>query len=97
MLSRATVGWLILAAALAVFACGVGLRVFVGRNSDNETMQRIVRRIRATAVARLLYGPVAEDAFDDDELDQMFLMPSLLVACGMCLIAIFLIGIELLH
>jgi hypothetical protein len=43
-----------------------------------------------------LFGRVASDALDDEELDQMILMPAILLSCGLCLTAIFLLGYEAL-
>ena len=36
------------------------------------------------------------DTSDDDELDEMILMPTIVVCCGLCLTAIFLLGYEAL-
>ena len=33
---------------------------------------------------------------DDDELDAMILMPTVVIGCGLCLTAIFLLGYETL-
>ena len=43
----------------------------------------------------MLFGQVGNDALDDEELDQMILMPAILMSCGLCLTAIFLLGYEL--
>ena len=95
MLSRVDVGWLMLAAALLVFTGGIGLRVLTGRNRERSGVQRVVGGFRATRLARALFGPVTNDALDDDELDQLFVMPSIVLSCGLCLTAIFLLGYEL--
>jgi hypothetical protein len=68
----------------------------VGRRRDNPGVRRVVGGFRRTAVARVLFGAVREDELDDDELDQMFLMPAIVVACGLCLTAIFLLGYQAL-
>ena len=43
-----------------------------------------------------MFGRLGNDALDDEELDQMILMPAILVSCGLCLTAIFLLGFELI-
>ncbi|WP_365998363.1 hypothetical protein [Mycolicibacterium sp.] len=95
MLSELTVGWLILAAALVTFAGGVGLRSHVG-SRPNARVGRVVRKFRESAVGGVLYGPVASDARDPEELDQTILMPTIVLGCGFLLTAIFLIGYEIL-
>jgi uncharacterized membrane protein len=91
MLSELTVGWLLLIAAVATFVGGIGLRVLVGRRR-NTAVGRVVRSFRESAVGAVLYGPIASDALDDDELDQTFLMPTIVVFCGLALTAFFLLG-----
>ncbi|MDP9167346.1 MAG: hypothetical protein M3O32_14995 [Actinomycetota bacterium] len=95
MLSELTVGWMILAAGLATFAGGVALRSHVGSN-PNERVGRLVRRFRESAIGGVLYGPVASDARDPEELDQTILMPTIVLGCGFTLTAIFLIGYGIL-
>jgi hypothetical protein len=56
----------------------------------------VVRAFRDNVLGRVLFGRVASDALDDEELDQMILMPAILVSCGLCLTAIFLLGYEAL-
>ena len=48
-------------------------------------------RCRASVV-RTVRG----DVLDDDELDSMILMPTIVIGCGLCLTAIFLLGYEVL-
>ena len=96
MLSQTVVGWLLLAAALVTFVAGIGVRVLVGRNRDGAGVQRVVRGFRKTRFARVVFGPIADDALDDDELDQMIMMPAIVVGCGLCLTAVFLLGYEAL-
>jgi hypothetical protein len=96
MLSETVVGWLLLAGALLTFAVGIGLRVLVGRNRNAAGVQRAIRGFRGTAFARVLFGPIAHDALDDGELDAMILMPAIVVACGLCLTAVFLLGYDAL-
>ncbi|TDY04602.1 hypothetical protein BCL50_3377 [Mycolicibacterium litorale] len=91
-----TVGWLILAAAVVIAAAGVMFRGFIGRRADRHVLGRLTRRIRETSLARVLLGPVQRDALDPDELDQMILMPTIVVACGLCLTGVFLLGYRIL-
>ena len=96
MLSLTAVGWLLLAGALLTFGLGVGVRVAVGRNRETASVQRAVRGFRDTAFARVLFGPIANDALDDGELDAMILMPAIIIACGLCLVSVFLLGYQVL-
>ncbi|MDT5077947.1 MAG: hypothetical protein QOJ80_2584 [Mycobacterium sp.] len=96
MLSETVVGWLLLAGALLTFAGGIYVRVLLGRHRNSARVQRFVRGFRATAFARVLFGPIAKDALDDGELDAMILMPAIIIACGLCLVAVFLLGYEIL-
>ena len=91
MLSELAVGWILLVAAVATFAGGIGLRVFVGRRRTSA-VGRMVRSFRESAVGAVLYGPIASDALDDDELDETFLMPAIVIFCGLALTAFFLLG-----
>jgi hypothetical protein len=95
-MSQATVGWLILLTAGVIAAAGVLLRAFIGRSADRHVLGRLTRRVRETALARLVFGPVQRDALDPDELDQTILMPTIVVACGLCLTAVFLLGYRIL-
>ena len=45
-------------------------------------------------IARVFFGRFESDLLDDDELDTMILMPSIVVACGLCLTAVFLLGYD---
>jgi hypothetical protein len=94
--SQATVGWLMIAAAALVFVGGALSRVFVGRRRRTESVRRVVGRFRRTGLAQVLFGRVTGDELDDDELDVMFLMPAIVIACGLCLTALFLLGYETL-
>jgi hypothetical protein len=96
VLSQTVVGWLLLLGAVLTFVAGFGVRTFVGRKRDVKAVRRLVRAFRDNPVGRVLFGPVASDALDDEELDQMILMPAILVSCGLCLTAIFLLGYEVL-
>ena len=95
-ISQAAVGWLILLAAALTIVGGMASRSFVGRRRDTAAVRRIVGGFRRSAFARLVFGPVRGDALDDDELDQMILMPAIVVGCGLCLTAIFLLGYGVL-
>ncbi|KUI27408.1 hypothetical protein AU196_07970 [Mycobacterium sp. IS-1742] len=94
--SQAAAGWLILLAAAVITAVGVSLRAFVGRRADRHVLGRLTRRLRETGLGRILFGPVQRDALDPDELDHMILMPTIVVACGLCLTAVFLLGYRIL-
>lgn len=94
--TRGFVGWLMVAVAVLTFVGGVGLRVLVGRHRDRPAVQRAVRRFRDTRVAKLLYGSVVDDALDSDELDQLFVIPSIVLSSALCLTAIFLLGYDVL-
>jgi hypothetical protein len=95
VLSELTVGWLILAAGLLTFVGGVGLRSYVGRK-PNERVGRVLRKFRESTVGGVIYGPIASDARDPEELDQTILMPTIVLGCGFMLTAIFLIGYDIL-
>jgi hypothetical protein len=94
--SQLTVGWLLLAAALLTFGGGFGLRTALSRNRDKPSVRRSVTRFRETGFARLMFGRATNDALDDEELDQMIIMPAIVIACGLCLTAVFVLGIEVL-
>ena len=93
-ISQTTVGWLILAAAAMTFVVGFALRTFIGRRRDTKAVRRLVHAFRRTGVARVLFGRFEGDVLDDDELDSMILMPTIVIGCGLCLTAIFLLGYE---
>jgi hypothetical protein len=96
MLSESAVVWLLLAGAVLAFAVGIAVRVLVGRKRNSARVQRVVSGFRGTAFARVLFGPIAKDALDDGELDAMILMPAIIIACGLCLVAVFLFGYDML-
>jgi hypothetical protein len=96
MVSQTVVGWLLLLAAVLTFVAGFAVRTLLGRKRDVKGVRRVVRALRDNVVGRVLFGPVISDALDDEELDQMVLMPAILVSCGLCLTAIFLLGYEVL-
>jgi len=95
-ISQTTVGWLLLGAAALTFAVGFASRTFIGRRRDSKGVQPLVHMFRRTGVARVLFGRFEGDVLDDDELDSMILMPTIVIGCGLCLTAIFLLGYETL-
>ncbi|KAA0087161.1 hypothetical protein CIW52_02430 [Mycolicibacterium sp. P9-64] len=96
-MSQTVVGWLLLVGAVALFVAGFLLRNLIGRKRDVKAVRRVVRAFRDNVIGRVLFGRVAaSDALDDEELDQLILMPAILVSCGLCLTAIFLLGYEAL-
>ncbi|MCT7658665.1 hypothetical protein [Mycobacterium deserti] len=95
-LTQATIGWLLLAASVLTFIAGFASRVFVGRRRDTRAVRAMVHAFRRTGIARVLFGRFDSDVLDDEELDTMILMPSVVVACGLCLTAIFLLGYDTL-
>jgi hypothetical protein len=56
----------------------------------------MTRSFRESALGGVIYGPVATDALDPEELDQTILMPTIVLGCGLLLTAIFLLGYEIL-
>ena len=89
-------GWLMLAAAVMIFAFGALSRVFVGRRRYTKGVRRMVHAFRRTGIARVFFGRFDDDVLNDDELDTMILMPSIVLACGLTLTAIFLLGYRTL-
>lgn len=95
-MTQATVGWLMLAASVLTVAAGGLSRLYVGRRRDSRAVRGMVRIFRRTGIARVLFGRFDSDVLDDEELDTMILMPAIVVACGLCLTAIFLLGYDTL-
>jgi hypothetical protein len=91
-LSQTAVGWLLLAAAVLTVVIGLASRVFFGRRRNTNSVRAMVRTFRRTGIARVLFGRFEDEVLDDDELDSMILMPTVVVACGLCLTALFLLG-----
>jgi len=91
-ISQTTVAWLLLGAAVLTFVVGFTSRTFIGRRRDTKAVRSLVRTFRKTGVARVLFGRFEGDVLDDDELDSMILMPTVVIGCGLCLTAIFLLG-----
>ena len=94
--TQTEVGWLLLAAAALTFVVGGASRVFIGRRRRTKAVRGLVRTFRRTGVARVLFGRFEGEVLNDDELDAMILMPAIVVASGLCLTAIFLLGYEAL-
>jgi hypothetical protein len=86
---------MLIAAALTFLIGGVS-RVFIGRRRTTSAVRRVVHTFRRTGVARVLFGRFEGDVLDDDELDTMILMPAIVIACGLCLTALFLLGYDTL-
>jgi hypothetical protein len=95
-ISQTTVAWLLLGAAVLTFVAGITSRMFIGRRRNTKAVQALVRTFRRTGVARVLFGRFEGDVLDDDELDSMILMPTIVIGCGFCLTAIFLLGYDIL-
>jgi len=95
-ISQTTVGWLLLGAAAPTFVFGFASRTFIGRRRNTKAVRSLVHTFRRTGVARVLFGRFEGDVLDDDELDSMILMPTIVIGCGLCLTAIFLLGYEVL-
>lgn len=95
-MSQTAVGWLLLAAAALTAFLGLTSRVFIGRRRQTKPVRAMVRTFRRTGIARLLFGRFEGEVLDDDELDSMILMPTVVVACGLCLTALFLLGYNTL-
>jgi hypothetical protein len=84
---------LVLGAAALTFVLGFASRTFVGRRRSTKAVRSLVHMFRRTGV---LFGRFEGDVLDDDELDSMILMPTIVIGCGLCLTAIFLLGYEVL-
>ena len=96
-MSQTTVGWLLLGAAVLTFVFGFLSRTVVGRKRDSKAVRGLVHKFRRTGVARVLFGRFEDDVLDDDELDSMILMPTIVIGCGLCLTAIFVLGYAFLN
>jgi hypothetical protein len=81
-----------LAGAVLTFMVGGVSRLIVGRRRESKPVRLIVHVFRRTGVARVLFGRFQDDVLDDDELDTMILMPAIVIACGLALTALFLLG-----
>lgn len=95
-MTQVTVGWLLLSGSALLFVAGFASRVFVGRRRDTKAVRGVVHTFRRTGIARVLFGRFDSDVLDDEELDLMILMPTIVIGCGLCLTAIFLLGYETL-
>lgn len=95
-MSEATVGVMLLGAAALTFVIGGVSRLLVGRYRQSRAVRALVHIFRRTGIARVFFGRFEGDVLDDDEIDTMILMPSIVVACGLCLTALFLLGYDTL-
>jgi hypothetical protein len=95
-ISQTAVVWLLFGAAALTFVVGFASRTFIGQRRNSKAVRRLVHIFRRTGVARVLFGRFEGDVLDDDELDAMILMPTVVIGCGLCLTAIFLLGYETL-
>ncbi len=60
-------------------------------------MRRSMHAFRQTRAARVFFGSVHEDEeLNPDELDQVILMPVIVLACGSFLTGVFLLGYRAL-
>lgn len=105
-MSEWAVGWLLLGVAALVFAGGFGLRWQVGRADETDRAARLTLALRASAPGRFIYGPLDDrprgdgrprTALDGDELDQFFVMPTIIIGAGLCLVAVFLLFLDLVN
>jgi hypothetical protein len=81
-----------LAGAVFVFVLGGVSRLIIGHRRESRVVRFVVHIFRRTGIARVLFGRFEDDVLDDDELDIMILMPAIVIACGLALTAIFLLG-----
>ncbi|MGE2832994.1 hypothetical protein [Mycobacterium sp. SMC-4] len=95
-MSEASVGAILLGAAALTFVMGGVSRLLVGRHRRSRAVRGLVHLFRRTGIAWVLFGRFREDVLDDDELDTMILMPAIVIACGLCLTALFLLGYDTL-
>lgn len=98
--SEWAVGWLLLGVAALAFAGGFTLRWYVGRAPATDRAAQLALAVRRSAVGRAIYGPLDDrprGALDGDELDQFFVMPTIIVGAGLCLVAVFLLFLDLLN
>ena len=95
-ISQTTVGWLLLGAAALTFVVGIRVADVHRPQAQHQGGAGLVHTFRRTGVARVLFGRFEGDVLDDDELDSMILMPTIVIGCGLCLTAIFLLGYETL-
>jgi hypothetical protein len=103
-LSEWAVGWLLLGLAGLVFTAGFALRWYVGRAQETDRAASMAFAVRRSAVGRFIFGPSDDGpsgdsrprtVLDGDELDQLFVMPTIVVGSGLCLVAVFLLFFDL--
>jgi hypothetical protein len=95
-------GWLLLAAAVVVGVLGVVARAYIGRTPPGHPLRRTARAVRWSGFGRVMFGPMPLDdrgnkSLDDQELDHMIVMPTLIVGCGLILTGVFLLFYQLVE
>jgi hypothetical protein len=93
-ITQAAAGWLLFLAAFAVVAAGLVLRRLVRGRRETAAVRRVVHVFRETALAQLLFGRMDSDMLSDDELDNVTLMPAIVVAGVLFVGAIALLGTD---
>jgi hypothetical protein len=92
--------------AAMVFAGGFTLRWYVGRARVTDVAAVATFAIRKSVVGRFVFGPLDDRpsgdgrpraALDGEELDQFFVMPTIIVGAGLCLVAVFLLFLDLVN
>ena len=96
-----TVGWLLLGVAAFVFAAGVALRAHAGTAAEDAWVSRVLFDGRRSAVGRFVFGPLenrdrTRRTLDGDELDQVIVMPTIIVGAGLCLVGVLLLFLVML-
>ncbi len=100
MLTGWTVGCLLLVAAVLMLGTGMVARTWIRGLPEDNPHRRRARAVRWSAFGRVFYGRVHRDAqgnniFDDEDLDQMFFLPAVVVAGGLLLAGLFVLFLEL--
>ena len=105
-MSEWAVGWLLLGVAALVFGGGVALRWYVGRASETSRAAVLAFAVRTSVVGRFVFGPLdhwssgnrsPRTVLDGEELDQLIVMPAIIVGAGLLLVAVLLLFIELVN
>ena len=94
-------GWLMLGVAAFVFAVGVALRAHAGTAGDSAWINEALFRGRRSAAGRFVFGPLENPdrprlALDGDELDQMIVMPTIIIGAGLFLVGLLLLFLVML-
>jgi hypothetical protein len=93
-ITQANAGWLLIIASAVAFGAGFAVRAVVRRRPDTALVRRTMDRFRRTELSQLLFGEPADDVITDEELDNMTMIPTLLVAVGLFLGGIFLVTAD---